>query len=99
MAGHGIEEGAGAKFQPLAGGGAQGTNRSLLILRTRSRGWKGEVGVAVDERGHDNAPGSVDLDRIARPGEILDAAGRPHFLDYAIAYEHGAVVNDTKVAE
>jgi hypothetical protein len=99
VAGHGIEEGPCAMFQALSGGRVQGAGRGLLILPVRSRGGKGEVGVAVDERGHDYPPGSVDLDGLACLGKILDTAGRSYFHDCAVAYEDSAVVNDTQVAE
>jgi hypothetical protein len=47
--------------------------------------------VGIDEAGHDDAAGSVDLLGIAGAGEVLQAAGWTYFDYDAVADEDGAI--------
>ena len=62
-------------------------------------GRKRQVGVRVHEAGHHDASGGVDLDRVARLGEILDAPAGSHFHQNAVANEDGTVLNHVEFIE
>ena len=53
----------------------------------------------VDEAGHDDAPGGVDLDGVARLGEILHAPAGAHFDQDAIANQDGAILDHIEFIE
>ena len=99
VTGHGVEEGAGAEFEALAGGGFEGAGGAFPVVGFDAGRREREMGVTIDEAGYDEAAGGVDFDGVARCGKVLDAARWPDFQEHAITDEHGAVLNNPEFVE
>jgi hypothetical protein len=55
--------------------------------------------MAVDESGHDYAPGCINLRGFARFSQVLHPAGGTHFHHFAIANQEGSIVNQAEIAK
>ena len=60
---------------------------------------KCEVSAGIDEAGHHHTSGSIDLGRLARLRQVLQAAGGANFYQHAIAYQQRAVGYYTEFLE
>jgi len=89
VAGHGLDGGTDPGFNAAAGGGADAAGG--VVVGFAGSGGKGEVGVGIDEAGHDDTAGGVDLPGVAGAGEVFEAAGGTDFGDEAIADEDRTV--------
>ena len=96
---HGLKIAARTPLQALAVGGANLPRRRLGVESGASRRRKREVGVAIDEPGHDYAPGCIDFHGLARLGEIFHPARGAYFHQLAIANQQRSVLNQAKLAE
>jgi hypothetical protein len=78
---------------------AHGARRALLPGAPLPARRIDQVCVAVDEPGHYQTPGCVDVLRATRRREILDAARGANLLNEAVADQHRSIQNDAQVFE
>src|SRR5687767_14706352 len=52
--------------------------------------------MAIDEAGHHDLPGRVDLEGVAGSGQMLNATRRANVADLAVHNEHGSVLDQSE---
>jgi hypothetical protein len=93
---HGIQVGAGPEYQPVCRERPNSTCRALGIVLYGGH-WEHQVGMAIDEAGHDHPARSVDFDGFPRLGKILQPPARPDFDYDAITHQNSAVRYYTEI--
>ena len=90
-------DGEAAVAGALQGGGCDAALGSLF--RGSAKGGVGvqnEVGGEVDEGGHNEFAGGIDLGCVAGAGEVFDAAGRADFFDDAVTNQDGSAGDEAE---
>ena len=96
---HRFQVSARPNFQALSGDRVQRTHAGGRIRRLDACRREGQVRVGVDEAGHHYPSGGVDLDGVARLGQILHTPAGPDFHQDSIPNEDGPVVDHVEFFE
>ena len=75
----------------MSGGGVKRAHGGFAFRQLEPGGWKGQVGVRIDEARHDHPAGGVDFDRVARFSQVFHAPAGSDLGQNAVANQNRAI--------